>query len=574
MTLGTTNSTPHNAFQRLLLIDMNVPVFLYALIFTVLSLILTGYRVYYGNQAIQIPLVYSFNDRSLYPNDPFVATLPYYASMLWQVVALGARAINLETLLLVGYLLERLLAICAAGYLARTFAPKSDLAVVGAMAMFALGPEPILGNGTLVVPYFEQTGLSVPFFLLAFAGFYRMSRFWWAVWFAIGFNLNSMYGAYAVTYFLASFLLDSSYREAWKKWVPACALFALLALPAVWFTFAAYQREAADKDLWLAVSQTRFWHHLNPLTWRKLRFVKYGVLTILTLGTLYHYRDQVGKLSRHGSIWTAVSFAWLFYAFLAAYVFKSPAMLVMHPGRGTDLWYCLCAIGLISAFSLAMEQGSETTIPAAVAFLACIALWQPIDHSSLPFLLLAALIAIPWKSVWRYGFCEGSPNRLALVATILVFLISAWAFVTRRSSSEVYEVGFIGRPDPRIEETAKWAEQNTTKDAVFLVDPTWPEFRAVAKRPVFVTLKDGSAILWDRSFVMAWVERMRAIGIGDLKPRESVKELSDRYEGLGDEQVRTLKVQYQVRYWVVSAGHSSSFPVVFERRGVKVLEVK
>ncbi len=53
------------------------------------AVLFAGYRVYFHNQALQLPLVHLINDRSLYPNDPFAATLPYYASVLWWLVAWG-----------------------------------------------------------------------------------------------------------------------------------------------------------------------------------------------------------------------------------------------------------------------------------------------------------------------------------------------------------------------------------------------------------------------------------------------------------------------------------------------------
>ncbi|GAH08651.1 unnamed protein product, partial [marine sediment metagenome] len=33
---------------------------------------------------------------------------------------------------------------------------------------------------------------------------------------------------------------------------------------------------------------------------------------------------------------------------------------------------------------------------------------------------------------------------------------------------------------------------------MFLVEPNWSEFRALSLKPVYVTYKDGAAILWQR----------------------------------------------------------------------------
>lgn len=106
-----------------------------------------GYRVHVANHALQLPLVDSLVDKSAYPGDYFVATLDYYGSMLWRVVALLSYAFTLEHVLFVGFLLEKLLLIFAAGRLAYSFYPGSQLAVVGSMAAFSFLINPILGGG-------------------------------------------------------------------------------------------------------------------------------------------------------------------------------------------------------------------------------------------------------------------------------------------------------------------------------------------------------------------------------------------------------------------------------------------
>ena len=50
------------------------------------SLPILGFAIYGNNNEQQLPIVQHTNDPSLYPGDPFVATFPYYASFLWQVL--------------------------------------------------------------------------------------------------------------------------------------------------------------------------------------------------------------------------------------------------------------------------------------------------------------------------------------------------------------------------------------------------------------------------------------------------------------------------------------------------------
>lgn len=566
-----------SSLKKILLLEFNFSVHLYAFILFLSSLLFTQYRIYYDNQCLQIPLVHLLNNPSLYLNDPFAATLPYYASMLWKVVALGARVMPLQPLLLTLFLLERLLVIYAAGHLARTFAPKSQLAVIGAMVLFALPIYPILGYGTIVLSYFEQTGLSIPFFLLATASFYNSRPILCAIWLAIGFNLNSMYGTYAITYFGAVFLLDSTYRKAWKKWFFSFGLFLLIASPAIFLTLSAFGRNASDNQLWLAASQARFPHHLYPLTWSKLVFVKFGVLIVLLIALLHHSRHRMEKLFKHSVIWAGISVLWLLYAFVAAYIAKSPSMLVMHPARGTDLWYCFAGIALVSICAVNFEQSNgrlRRTILGA-AFGASILFWHPMVGA---YIVAVCLIALLLQPVWYYILCKGSSNRLALLLTLLVLLIGVLKFSNRLVDTKSFEAAFISGPPSAIEQIADWARSKASIDAVFLVDPGWEYFRALAERPVFVISKDGSAILWDRTFVQQWAERLSALGLDitqqGLDFDKVTKKLASLYEKLSDEDIKQLQSRFPISYWVVPVKHPSSFPVAFQNPSYKVLELK
>jgi hypothetical protein len=563
------------------LFGLNIPLQLYTFVLFLSSLLGSGYAVYTTNQAIQIPFVYLLNNSALYPNDPFAATLPYYSSLLWHIVALGVRFIPLEPLFLTLFLLERLFVIYAAGYLARTFFPKSQLAVVGAMALFALGIGPILGSGTVVTFYFEQTGLSIPFFLLSVASFYSSQAILWAIWLAIGFNLNSMYGVYAITYFIGVFLFDSTYRSAWKKWLSCFGLFLLLGSPAIFLTLSAFGRNAHNNSLWMLAAQVRFPHHLYPLSWSKDAFAKFGLLIILLVGLLHQNRHKMPKLFKHSAIWAGISLLWLLYAFVAAYIAKSPSMQVMHPARATDLWYCFAGIALVSLLAVQIEEsrGLQRRTFLVVAFSASILIWFPLIS---PSILAFCMLALMWQPIWYGILGKGSSKRLALLLTLFVLLVGLHRFRDRLAQTKSVQAALIARPSAAVEQVANWASANTSTDGVFLVSNLvsgeWDSFRALAKRPLFTTWKDGSAILWDRAFVQPWVERLNALGLDITQPGltqdEVFAQLGSLHEKLRDEEVKQLQFRFPISYWVVPVERSSTFPIAFQNQSYKVLNLK
>lgn len=535
----------------------------------VASLLQTGYAVYLGHHVVQIPLVHLINDPSVYPHDPFAATLPSYASLFWIVVAWGARLMPLGRLFIVLFLCERALVLYAAGYLARTFSPSSPLAVVGAMTIFASGLHPFVGNGTIVDNLMEQTGFAIPFLLLGIAAFYRRRPLATAVWLAVGCSVNILYGMFALSYLGAVWLLDPEYRVAWRRWVPAAGVFLMLSSPIIVVTARTFRRAAPDSALWYLAAQVRSAHHLFPLSWNKHALGMQIALMVFFLVLFVQRRRDSPRLSRHAVVWTVVGAGWLVYAFLAAYVLKTPSLLVISAGRALDLWLCFASILLIAVVASAAEESTrEDRLLWLGALAGSLLIWVP-ELSA--FAVGVGLLVLAGERV-RQWVTTANTRSIASALVAGLFLLGAADAMSRST--------FVARPGAELTEVARWAQRNTTRDAVFLIDPTWGAFRALSRRPVFVTFEDGTAILWDRSFVREWVDRLRAIGI-DIADGARISDsrrinswLTGGYERLRDADAQRLSTSSFVRYWVVPRDHPSSFPVVYQTASNKVLEVQ
>ena len=229
-----------------------------------------------------------------------------------------------------------------------------------------------------------------------------------------------MFGVYALTYLGAVFILDANYRSQWQKWLLSFGLFLLLASPAILLTFLAFGRKVTNENLWYIASKVRFPHHLFPLSWNKVEFGKYGVIIALLIAFLYQNKSQFQQLFKNCTIWAGVSLLWLLYAFIAAYVAKSPSMLVMHPGRGLTLWYGVASIALISVCAVRLEvtRGSQRRAFLTGVFIASILIWHPIIG---PYLLAVGLMALALQPVWYWLLDRGNSNRLALLLALWVF---------------------------------------------------------------------------------------------------------------------------------------------------------
>lgn len=548
---------------------------LYVLTLLVFSLFYTGCGLYQGNHSLQIPLVHLFNDPTLYPNDPFAVTLPEFGSMLWRLVAWVSLFAPLPLLLVVLFVVERLFVILAAGCFARAIAPGSKLAYFGTMALFALAPASLLAQGTIVTFYFEQTGLAVAFILMAMASFYNRRPLSWAIWTALAFNMQSMYGAYALTYFAAAFVFGQGYTTQWKSWAKALPAFFIIALPNILLTLSDFRNGTTNTQLWVAASRLRFSPHLFPMTWGKECFIQYGTLSCLALILTYLGRKNIPGIFRHTVTWTVVGAVWIVYAFAAGHL-ALPSMLVMQPGRATDLYCCFAAVAIISACAQKLNNATSLKYLVLAAYISSVFLWESSIYTII--ILAVTLITAAYKPVFVNTL---QVNYLKWSTAILLVLVACCTIVNLHSRIRSY--GNIGsaliiRPEAEMVDVASWANQNSSKESVFLVSLRWDDFRALADRPVFTTWKDGAGILWHRSFVTEWASRLRSVGLDITDQRLNSSNVGltvdQTNDLLNDTKVQSIQSKYPIRYWVVSNSHKSNFPVIYHNRKYKVLSLQ
>ncbi|MFN2127453.1 MAG: DUF6798 domain-containing protein [Anaerolineales bacterium] len=541
------------------------------------SILISGYSIYSGNQAVQIPLIQSLKNPNLFPNDPFVSALQYYPSPIWGLISVLSTFINLETLLLLLFLFTRALAIFASANLAISLNPDSWLAPAGAMAFIALIPSPLLGHGTLLINYFEHTSLSIAFLLIAVSAFYSKKRLTWMVFLTLGFYTNIMYGTFASIYFAAAFLIDTNYRRNWKNWIIPFLLFMVLISPLIFSTLISIETQGFDRELWITVSKIRHPYHLFPLTWEPYRFNLFLALIFLAGLTLYLIREKNSILFKHYLAWTIVAIIFLLTALSAAYLFRNPAMLSTQPARGTDLWFVFSAIAVITALSFLVESdGNDKRMYSLFYFFSVFWTWYFKSPTLIEVIFIVGTILIIWNPAWKTIFRKGDSLRLSNLVVLIVFVLGWITFSIRFYSDRV--ISLVDQPSSQIQEIASWAQQNTSIEDMFLIDPNWSEFRALSQRSVFVTWKDGTAILWKGNFVNEWASRIELFGFDFFKTDEvgtpdGLRYLSKLYNNLDDRQVIKLSRKYPIHYWVVQGDHPSEFPVVYQTQAYKILRL-
>lgn len=574
---------------RVLLLDQPLLVHFTLWLFAAASILTTGYRVFSGtdNHALQLPLVLWLNDPTLFAGDRFVETLGGYTSAVWWAVAIFDRFMVLEPLLLVLFLLGRLALVYAGAYFACCVAPGSRLAPIVAGAFLAIGPIPPIGGAHLVIAYFEQTGVSLVALLLALASVHARRHWAVAAWLAIGFTANPMYGVYAATYIGAAWLADPQFRRG--PTIGPLILAALLSLPtAVWAATAASTGDI-DSLRWLHAARMMLPYHLLPHTWDREAFRAVAVLLIVGMTFLYRYQAP-GRRSRWRTqlSWSATAVAWVSLTFFAASDVIVPVLLVLHPARGLDLWYLALAFSVLAVVASRLE--SEPSTARLLELVAAFAL--------LSYLLAPPVGTWPLVALIGLGLIAGlvasaiSPQSKSAPVWISVGLIVMVTLMTAREQEILREKppgnwrgAVYEGPHKDLMQVADWVRRATPKGATFMVDPTdwaWSHFRYLAQRPVFLTWKDGSALLWDRSFADVWLDRLAEMGVdyewslerparllqGDVR-----RVLKRSFTNLADDDRLRIAQRNAIDFWVVRIEEETALPVVFESKHFKVLAV-
>jgi len=554
------------------------------------SLAYTGYDAIAANRGVSLAVVELLRDPSLYPSDPIRATLLRYVSVLWWVVAWLSHYFPLEPMEFVLFLAARALLFYAAYRLARAVAPDSLLAAASSMAVLALVPQPLLAEGTIMIGIFEQSGTAVPFVLLALADFIE-KRYWRSmIWLGVVANLTVMYAAYTTVYLGVIALLLPNYRADWRQWTKSGWLLLAVSLPVIVLWISQQDATRVDVDLWYKTNRFRSPHHLFPLAFWSKYWAMFLVSCFWVSVVCFLVRKLHPLLSQLGVAWGIANALLLFMAFVVAYGVKLPAAAASQPARGVDLLVVpaavltTCSTALLLERALCANARLTSWMLHVLLWSASINIWSYDLHPKVGIFLFivaaAVIVAVRVQRREAEGRDRGTIGRSALIACLALTLAVS---LSRQLQAGGLHLRFA-QSSP-IYPIALWAESNTPKETVFLVPPgdqgDWLSFRALSRRGVFVTWKDGTHILFDPRYTEEWVNRIAAIGFDIRKHRLGLRgrspvdgsNLNELYFKLGDEDVKRISSRYRMDYWIVPVEKSSAFPEVFRHGKWKVLQV-
>lgn len=232
---------------------------------SLVSVIYQGFNYGANNNAIQVPILQHAANPTLYPNDPFIATLDHYFSVFWWLLSKLTWLDNWPTLFLWLHILTRMATLGVIYSMLRLWVRHEQTAIIAvwvlALSTVLQGPSPV-GLSDLFVNYFNHSPIAFALILAAYTAGMR-GGFYWALGVAgLAFNINAFMGAWAVFSLLVLRLFADNGLGFWRNalgFMGPALLFLLIASPALtWIALT-----ALHPDTSLSAAEYRNFLHKN-----------------------------------------------------------------------------------------------------------------------------------------------------------------------------------------------------------------------------------------------------------------------------------------------------------------------
>ena len=525
-----------------------------------------------------IPFIHRLADASLYPSDPYVATLPLFPSIYPLLMAWLSHSIELERLHFILYIGLRILWFSTIYQLAAQMFGRRRTAVLActlaAMSPLANALTP-LGEDPMIKSSLYQTTLIAPFLLLAISRFLGANFLSAFAILGVTFYFNAVAAAPVAIIFLAASLIAEQRRQVLKGWL----FLGVILLSGAWW----YVHRLAEPGTQETIAILKMWYpgHYFPSLWTAHKWLR--LLCQIPLLAFFYWaalpRCPTNRVIKSflGAIAVMWIFAWLgevvsWPTLVTAQLFRSDAIFCVlglvcaadwiagvleQPGLGAAALGALvisafseihAPVFIVTVLALIMVRKSApkwTWAAATIGLLVCLG-------------SLCGLSAQPWTKALAYSFLfiiivaarikdcclRVAPARI-LAITVALSLLPLAPVINWRLSHPSPEL--LSASDADWRQVQEWARANTPKDAVFFVPLFSQGFRVFSERSPVVDWTDAAAVHWSPTSGREWLSR-----IADLRHTESL--------GPGP-QLSNLAAKYHAGYLVaprsrVFAGHA------------------
>lgn len=552
-----------------------------ALLTSLASLTLIGYRFGDSNHGITVPILKRFIDPSLYSGDPLVATGDQFPTVFYRFLAALLPSTDWVPL---AYFLLYVVSIAltyAAVFRMAVWASNGDRGTGALAVLLAMPVRTGLAGEALYRVAFSHSHLASGLDLMALALFLEGRRGLPLLILSLGVYNHALYSLYLLVPFTLMVLWEG-------KSLPRRTTMVRLAigwLPVLPFLASAAAHGKPMTQEWLDLLVLRSSHHSFPgafgdalpdaVVWlllglaaatrseprrlKNLSIFIFATALLFVVGTILTEFIPVKALLQFQPhrIWR----------FLAVILLAFMAVDIVRLWRISPLMRVLAAFYFLTIFVTGLEPLGPLVL------IAVFAANQPPLPTWLRLLGAAALVTLEWPDrgvVWTEYLVEflrriqnpavfailgagllvalsiRQPNRArAGLLSLLAFLMAAGPLVVdnyRRQRSRFEQGSFF--------EAQTWARANTAKTAVFLTPPQEAGFRVFSERAIVGEWKDGTQQYFDDDFAREWGRRMEVVMAKD-------------FAKYSDAEIVALAREFGADY-IVGQGRRRKLPVVFD----------
>jgi len=552
-----------------------------ALLASLASLTLIGYRFGDSNHGITVPILKRFIDRSLYSNDFLVATGDRFPTVFYRGLAALLPSTDWVPF---AYFLLYVISIAltyAAVYRMGVWAASGDRRVGALAVLLAMPVRTGLAGEALYRVAFSHSHLASGLDLMALALFLEGRRVAPLLILSLGVYNHALYSLYLLVPFTLMLFWEAKSvprRTTWTRlaiaWLPVLPFLAtamaqgkpmtpewldLLILRSSHHSFPGFFGDALpDAVVWLLLGLAAATRS-GPARLKGLSVFLFATALLFVVGTILTEFIPVKAFLQFQPhrIWRFLS------VILLAFMASDIARL----WRGSPLLRLISVFYFLAVFATGLEQLGPLVL------IAVIAADTPPLPTWLRLLTAACLVTLEWPErevAWTDYLVEfvrriQNPAVFAILGVGLVVAL-ATREQDRRKARALSLLAFLVTAGPLVAQNyswqrlrfeqgsfraaQNWARTETPKTAIFLTPPQEAGFRVFSERAIVGEWKDGTQQYFDDDFAREWGRRMEIVMAKD-------------FAKYSDSEIVALARQFGADY-IVGQGRRRKLPVAFD----------
>ena len=596
----------------------------------IIFLLANGYTYAWDDQHVEIPLLKSLIDPSLYPNDYYVTSLKKnFTSVLYPILAKLITIDQIPTAYFILYLLSRYFFFYWMYKFWRLVAPKRRGAFLCVLTTMLLGRVEEFLYRT-----FSHQEFALAIVMAGFYFFYKERFFLAALLLGVAANFHALYSLFPMLYML-TFLLWEHKKFGWRTFFNSGIIFAAFTSPFLIWTTQKYLHAApAHVDLnwmslYLLACPQNFTFLEIPLQDMLHNFQKFVTATdsyfflllMFVFNILFH--SAFRKDPKAKAILSSAT-ALLFLSFIFSYIFPVRFIIDLNLIRNAQyLLFILVGyttllvletlqeknilVGLLTLLAFTLIRFGDTISCLAILLMICFLAYSALDKNNtiLPrtlgkFILIIligfttggivkmfvaqkfSLVSIRSLQIiaglltagYLLNFALKNPRDKMFLKNIIIFipyllfLINFGYYHYRHLQIEKRGGGFWQMQRNWID-LQHYVKNNTPKNALFLIphDMEMGGFRIFSERPIVMEYRDCGIVGFDYAAAAEWRHR--------LKEFEHFKILID---GPFEPAIKTAISKYRVNYIVfmgyLNPANSAIMEKVYQNEVFALYQIK